>query len=42
MFELKNRTCHYFDGIIKLKDVDIDILKDEKSTRKCFDLWHFI
>ena len=29
---IKNRTCNYFDNIIKLEDFDIDdILIDEKS-----------
>ena len=29
---IKNRTCNYFDGIIKLEDFDLDnILIDEKS-----------
>ena len=29
---IKNRTCYYFDDIIKLEDFDIDnILIDEKS-----------
>ena len=29
---IKNRTCYYFDDIIKLEDFDLDnILKDEKS-----------
>ena len=29
---IKNRTCYYFDGIIKLEDFDLDnILIDEKS-----------
>ena len=28
---IKNRTCYYFDDIIKLKDFDLDnILIDEK------------
>ena len=28
----KNRTCYYFDDIIKLEDFDLDnILIDEKS-----------
>ena len=30
--DLKNGTCYYFDGIIKIEDFDIDnILIDEKS-----------
>ena len=29
---IKNRTCCYFDGIIKLEDFDLNnILRDEKS-----------
>ena len=29
---IKNRTCYYFDGIIKIEDFDVDnILIDEKS-----------
>ena len=29
---IKNRTCYYFDGIIKLEDFDLDnISKDEIS-----------
>ena len=29
---IKNRTCHYFDDIIKLEDFDLhNILIDEKS-----------
>ena len=29
---IKNRTCYYFNGIIKLEDFDLDnILIDEKS-----------
>ena len=28
---IKNRTCCYFDDIIKLEDFDLDILIDEKS-----------
>ena len=32
MVRVKNRTCYYFDDIIKLEDFDIDnILIDEKS-----------
>ena len=31
---IKNRTCYYFDGIIKLEDFDLDnILIDEKSHK---------
>ena len=31
-FRIKNRTCYYFDVIIKLEDFDLDnILIDEKS-----------
>ena len=35
---IKNRTCHYFDDIIKLEDFDLDVLIDEKTTLKYFDL----
>ena len=28
---IENRTCHYFDEIIKFEDFDFDILTDEKS-----------
>ena len=27
---IKDRTCYYFDKIIKIKDFDFDILLDEK------------
>ena len=37
----KNRTCYYFHDIIKLEDLD-DILIDENSCKKYFDLWYFI
>ena len=30
-FGIKNRTCYYFDNIIKIKDYDFDILLDENS-----------
>ena len=30
--DIKNRTCYYFNGIIKIEDFDFDkILSDEKS-----------
>ena len=30
--DIKNRTCYYFDNIIKIEDFDSDdILRDEKS-----------
>ena len=30
--DIKNRTCYYFDHIIKIEDFDLDkILIDEKS-----------
>ena len=32
----KNRTCYYFDNIIKCEDLDIDISIDEKSYRNIF------
>ena len=32
--DIKNRTCYYFDDIIKIEDLDLDkILKDEKSLK---------
>ena len=40
---IKNRTCYYFDDIIKLEDFDIDnILVDEKSheTILIYDISH--
>ena len=40
---IKNRTCFYFDDIIKLDDFDIDNFCNRwKITRKYFDLWNFI
>ena len=34
-FDIKNRTCYYFDDIMKVKDIDFkDILLDEKSYKK--------
>ena len=34
---IENRTCYYFDDIIKLEDFDIDsILKDKKSPEKYY------
>ena len=31
---IKNRTCYFFDDIIKFKDFDLDnILIDEKSNK---------
>ena len=33
-FRIKNRTCYYFDNIIKLEDFDIDNISiDEKSHK---------
>ena len=33
-FRIKNRTCYYFDNIIKLEDFDIDKISiDEKSHK---------
>ena len=30
--DIKNRTCYYFNGIIKIEDFDFDkVLSDEKS-----------
>ena len=31
--EIKNRTCYYFTGIIKIEGFDFDILIDEKSYK---------
>ena len=31
--DIKNCTCYYFDGIIKIKDFNLDILTDEKSYK---------
>ena len=32
--DIKNRTCYYFDGIIKIEDFDIDnILIEQKSYK---------
>ena len=43
--DIKNRTCYYFDDIMRVPDRDIDfsnILLDEKlhkaKIRKCFNL----
>ena len=34
---IKNRTCYYFDKIIKLEDFDLDdILINEKSRENIF------
>ena len=34
---IENRTCYYFDDIIKLEDFGIDsILTDEKSPEKYY------
>ena len=33
--DIKNRTCYYFDDVIKIEDFDLDnILIDEKSYKK--------
>ena len=43
-----NCMCYYLDDIIKIEDLDIDILLDEKSykniliTTFCTKLWHFV
>ena len=29
--DIKNRTCYYFDDVIKIEDFDFDILLHEKS-----------
>ena len=45
IFSIKNRTCYYFNDIIKLKDfVSDNTLIDEKSSEKliygiCTELW---
>ena len=31
--DIKNRTCYYFTGIIKIEGFDFDILIDEKSYK---------
>ena len=31
--DIRNSMCYYFDDIIKIEDVDIDILIDEKSYK---------
>ena len=31
--DVRNSMCYYFDDIIKIEDVDIDILIDEKSYK---------
>ena len=37
---IKNRTCYYFDDIIKIKDFDINnLLVDEKSYE---NVWFMI
>ena len=28
---MKNRTCYYFDDVIKFEDFNFDVLIDEKS-----------
>ena len=33
--DVKNRTCYYFDDIVKIGDFDFDFWK-------YFDLWYFI
>ena len=33
--DIKNRTCYYFDDVVKIKDFDLDkLLIDEKSYEK--------
>ena len=40
---IKNCTRYYFDDIIKWEDFDHNnVLIDEKSEKKTFDLWIFI
>ena len=36
---IKNRTCYYFDDMIKIEDFDFDVLFGEK---KFYGLWHII
>ena len=31
---IKNRTCYYFDDVVKLENFDLDVLIDEKSHEK--------
>ena len=31
--DIKNSTCHYFNDITKIKDIDFDILFDKKSYK---------
>ena len=33
---IKNRTCYYFDDIIKLEDFDIDNILINKKSHKIF------
>ena len=35
---IKNRTCYYFDDIIKSEDFGFDVLIDKKPCKKYFDL----
>ena len=36
---IKNRTCYYFDDLIKLEDFDLDnLLRDEKSHKITFHI----
>ena len=36
---IKNRTCYYFDDLIKLEDFDLDnLLIDEKSHKITFHI----
>ena len=39
--DIKNRTCYYFDDIIKIEDFYLDnILIDEKSYENIFCIWY--
>ena len=44
--DIKNRTCYYFDDIMRVEYFDFDnILLDKKSYEDSFEnfhLWHFI
>ena len=38
---IKNRTCYYFCGLIKVEDFDLDFNR-QKITRNYLDLRHFM
>ena len=35
-FRIENRTCYYFDNIIKLEDFDLDNILIDKNPMKIF------